>query len=89
MAQFFVQDSGEIIEYQMSWAGVLPEGVSISASDWNGTGLTISDEALEGDFTAASVTDGVKGKRYELENTVTLSNGEVYKDTIFISFEDK
>jgi hypothetical protein len=89
MSQFFVQDSNEIIEYQISWASVLPEGVTISSSDWVGTGLTISDEALEGDFTAAFVTGGLKGKRYELENTVVLSNEETYKDTIFIFFEDK
>ena len=89
MSQFFVQDSSEVIEYQMSWAGVLPEGVTISSSDWVSTGLTISDEALEGDFTAAFVTGGISGLKYELENMVELSNGEYYKDTIFIFFEDK
>ena len=89
MSQFFVQDSNETIEYQMSWAGVLPEGVTISSSDWVGTGLTLSDEALEGDFTAVFVTGGISGSKYELENVVELSNGESYKDTIFIFFEDK
>lgn len=89
MSQFFVQDSSEVIEYQMSWAGVLPEGVTISSSDWVGAGLTISNKALEGDFTVAFVTGGISGSKYELENTVKLSNGEFYRDTIFIFFEDK
>lgn len=89
MSQFFVQDTGEIVEYQIDWTPALPEGTSISSSVWGGVGLTTSNNALEGNFTAIFVTNGVNGKKYELENSVTLSNGEVYKDTIFIFFEDK
>jgi len=94
MPQFFVQDPNESIEYQMLWTSVLPDGVTILESTWTGSeGLVISDEALEGDFTAAFVSvetpNSVIHKQLTISNTVTLSNNEVYADSIFIFFEEK
>lgn len=89
MAQHFVQDPSEAVEYQLTWASVLPDSVTIVASEWEGAPLTLSDEALEGDFTAVLVSEGVKGKVYQVKNTVTLTNGETYIDSIFITFEEK
>ena len=89
-----MQDPTESIEYQISWARILPDGITIAQSNWSsGADLTISDEALEGEFTAAFVSVAqsaeVIGKRTVLTNTVTLTNNEVYVDSIFIYFEEK
>ena len=94
MRKFFVQDPAESREYQISWAWVLPDGVTIVESIWDGNDeLTISNQALEGEFTAAFVSvnqsTDILGKRVVLTNTVTLSNNEVYVDSIFIYFEEK
>lgn len=89
MSQYFVQDPSEAIEYQLTWASVLPNGVTISTSEWEGAPLLLTDEALEDDFTAVLVKDGQRGKVYQVTNTVHLSNGEIYSNSIFITFEEK
>lgn len=89
MAQFYVQGPTETIEYQILWSEVLPENTTISTSEWSGDGVVLTNEALEGDFTAVVVSGGTSGKRYTLKNSITLDNNEVYDDSIFIYFEEK
>ncbi len=89
MAQFFLQGPSEVVEYQINWAGVLPDGATILTSTWANADLTIVDEILDGDFAAVTVADGVVGQRFIVENSVVLSNGETYTDSIFIYFEEK
>lgn len=89
MAQFFLQGPSEVVEYQINWTGVLPDGVTISTSTWTNEDLTIADDIVDGDFAAATISDGVVGERYVVENAVLLSNGETYTDSIFLYFEEK
>lgn len=89
MSQFYVQGLDEIVEYQVFWGDVLPENTTISTSTWSGDGVILSNKALDGDFTAATVSGGKVGKRYSIKNLITLNNNEVYEDSIFIYFEEK
>lgn len=89
MAQFYVQGPTETVEYQILWSEVLPENTTISASEWSGDGVVLTNEALDGSFTAVFVSGGLVGKMYTLKNSITLDNNEVYDDSIFIYFEEK
>lgn len=89
MSQFFLQGPNEVVEYQINWTGVLPDGVTISTSTWTNADLTIANDLVDGDFTAVTISDGVVGGRYIIENSVLLSNGEVYTDSILLYFEEK
>lgn len=89
MAQFYVQGPTETIEYQILWSEVIPENTTISTSEWSGDGVVLTNEALDGSFTAVFVSGGLVGKMYTLKNSITLDNNEVYDDSIFIYFEEK
>mgnify|MGYP003507448564 CR=1 FL=1 len=87
--QFYVQDPSEKIEYQMNWTDGIPEVATIATSTWTSTPFTASGTSIDGLFTVVSLIGGVVGKRYKVENTITLSNGQTYTDSIFIYIEDK
>lgn len=89
MSQFYVQDPGETVEYQINWTNGIPDGATILASSWSSTPMTASGLNIDGYFTVVKLTGGTSGAIHQIENTITLSNGEAYKDSIFIYIEDK
>jgi hypothetical protein len=89
MAQFYVQDPAEKVEYQVNWQNGVPDGATIATSAWSTGTLNLSGTNVDGLFTVASLTGGLEGYRYVVENTITLSTGEIYKESLFIYFEKK
>lgn len=89
MSQFYVQDVGEKVEYQINWTEGVPDGTTIVSSTWVTTPMTASGLNIDGLFTVVSLTGGENKKLYQIENTITLSDGEVYKDSFYIFTEDK
>lgn len=89
MSQFYVQDPGEITEYQINWSNGVPDGATISTSTWVTTPMTASGTNIDGLFTVIKLTGGTVGAVHQIENTITLSDGEKYKDSIFLYIEDK
>lgn len=89
MSQFHVQDPGETVEYQINWENGVPEGATISTSTWVVAPMTASGPNIDGYFTVVKLTGGTSGSVHQIENTITLSDGETYKDSIFIYIEDK
>lgn len=89
MSQFHVQDPGETVEYQINWENGIPEGATIVTSTWVSTPMTQSALSIDGYFTIVKLVGGTSQAVHQIENTVVLSNGETYKDSIFIYIEDK
>lgn len=89
MAQFNVQDPNEIVEYQINWTDSTPAGATIVTSTWVTTPMTQSGLSIDGLFTIVKLAGGVDKSTVQAENTITLSDGEKYIDSIFIYIEDK
>jgi len=89
MSQFYVQDPGEKVEYQINWTEGIPEGTTIVSSTWVSAPMTASGLSIDGDYTVVSLTGGTSGALHQIENSIVLSDGETYKDSIFIYIEDK
>lgn len=89
MAQFYVQDPNEIVEYQIDWTDSTPDGATIATSTWVSTPMTQSGLSIDGLFTIVKLAGGVDKSVVKVENTITLSDGEKYVDSIFIYIEDK
>lgn len=88
--QHFVQDPLEKWEYVLDWSHATDTGVTIATSTWSApAAITLSGPSIDGDFTVISATGGVVGKVYQVENTVTLSNGQKGVDSIFLYIEEK
>ena len=89
MAQFYVQDPLEVVEYSINWNDSVPEGATIATSTWVSTPMTTSGLSIDGLFTIVKLTGGTAKACHKIENTITLSDGETYIDSIFIYIEDK
>lgn len=81
------QTPEESILYTLNWpARGLAPGVTITDSDFtqSSTEFTLSNEDITGDdrTTTFQLTGGVPGKFYTLTNTVMLSTGETWQETI-------
>lgn len=88
--QHFVQDPLEKWEYVLDWSHATDTGVTIATSTWSANAaITLSGPSIDGDFTVISATGGVVGKVYQVENAVTLSNGQKGVDSIFLYIEEK
>lgn len=88
--QHFVQDPLEKWEYVLDWSHATDTGVTIVNSTWSANvAITLSGPSIDGDFTVISATGGVVGKVYQVENAVTLSNGQKGVDSIFLYIEEK
>ncbi len=89
MSQFYVHDPGETVEYQINWENGVPTGATIVSSTWISTPMTASGLNIDGLYTVVKLTGGTSGAVHQIENTITLSDGETYKDSIFLYIEDK
>lgn len=90
MAQFYVQDPLEKVQYVFDWSDFTINGLTISSSVWSvPAGFTVSAQTIDGSFTVATITGGVVGKDYKFENTITLSDGQKFIDSIFLFIEEK
>lgn len=81
------QTPQESIEYTINWpARGLPDNVTISSQALaaSSTDFTITAGTITGAGTTVSfsLTGGVAGKFYTITNTVTLSDGEVWQETL-------
>lgn len=81
------QTPEEVIIYTINWpARGLPEGVTIEESEYeyDSAAFTLVDEGqTQGDtLTNFKLTGGTPGKFYPITNTVTLSSGEVWQETL-------
>jgi hypothetical protein len=90
MSQFYVQDPLEKVQYIFDWSDFTVNSLVISSSTWTvPAGFTVSSQTIDGSFTVATVTGGVVGREYKLENTITLSDGQKFIDSIFLYIEEK
>lgn len=88
--QHFVHDPLEKIEYVMDWSYAISDGVTISSSTWTANeDITLTGPSIDGEFTVISAEGGVVHKVYQVENRITLSNGQKFVDSIFLYIEEK
>lgn len=88
---FYVQSPDEKLVYQFAWLNVLPTGAAIVTSVWgiSPTGPTLEDDGVVSYTTFVTLSGLTLGERYQLSNTITLDNGEVYEDSSFMYTENK
>ena len=90
MAEYYLQSPVEVLEYQVYWDNVITDGVTIQTSVWVApTPLVVSSESIDAMFTVCKIEGGLAGKRYQVTNTITRSNGEILSSSLFIYFEVK
>jgi hypothetical protein len=91
MATFYVHAPNEKLHYESDWSNAIESGVTITTSLWAiaPTGPILSGTGFVGDVTYVDVAGCVLGVDYTLTNTIILSNGETYIDSLFLFLEVK
>jgi hypothetical protein len=69
----------ERLVYEIDWAPMLPESVSLSSSTWSATGddtLVLTGPAIVGSVARVRIDAGTVDVKSQVTNLVELSNGE-------------
>lgn len=84
----YVKSPASTKDFGMDWSRWLSEGDSIQGVVWNiPSPLTRVSEHINGSITSVFISDGVLGRDYELECTVTTAQGRIKDETMLISVE--
>ena len=77
---FIVSAPGDNRDYSLDWTALVQEGETLSASDWSvAHGLVLGAVAVTGLVTTQWLSGGGDGMDYRVTNTVTTSQGRVFK----------
>jgi len=71
----------EVVDFIRNWVADL-DGETITASAWDGNGLTVDSSTYTDYSTTVRLSGGVDGIVYEAENTVTTSTDQTYVRTL-------
>lgn len=85
----FIQDPQDKWTYGFDYAGILPAGVTIVEHEWTSdAGITATALAFAGTKSTVRVEGPLapSGSAYVVRNKVTLSNGDVKKKSLLITF---
>jgi hypothetical protein len=64
------------LDYQIDYAAWLPTGDPIATSTWSvPAGITKDSDSFTDDDTTIILSGGTVGQTYEIENTITTTNG--------------
>jgi hypothetical protein len=87
----FLKDPDGVIEHAVDWDAGYLAGRTISQSIWAvlPAGLTLTDPRQSGGRTAITVTGGVAGTVYRLNNRVTLADGSSDERTLVVRVEER
>ena len=80
------KDPDELLDYGLDWTSQL-DGATIMLSEWDiieGAGIALSGASITGGVTGIRVGGGTLGEAARIENTVTLSSGEVLQETAYL-----
>lgn len=70
------KDPESVIDYGCDWAEWLKDGESITNSQWLPvTGLTLSNDLVNGAITSVTLAGGTVNDKYTLTNRITTSLG--------------
>lgn len=79
-------DPNSVVDYGCDWADHLPEGDTISASQWIAPdGVTITNEIVSGMITAFTISNVPANTRHLITNRVTTAQGRVLDRSMYIA----
>jgi hypothetical protein len=76
----------EQIDYSLDWSDHLPAGVTITGAVWQiPGGLSGTTENIAGSVVTKRISGGTAGYEYNVDCTITKSNGEVVPRSFVVS----
>ncbi|MBO0676791.1 hypothetical protein JRC04_04865 [Mycolicibacterium sp. S2-37] len=81
MSSFFLHDPGAVLDYGIDWAPLLPDGVTITASEWaldDGNASSTLEIAGQGNTDTVSTfvaSGGTAGVNYRVNVHIVRSDG--------------
>lgn len=90
----YSQDVEDVRRYSVDWRDEIPTGESIVTSEWVATSSNVlatpvkSGETNDDTSTSTLLSCSTLGAVVQLQNTVTLTNGETINQSFFILIKD-
>jgi hypothetical protein len=89
MADPFVKDAADVLDYTINWASELATGETISTSSWTvTTGITKDSDTKTTTTTTIFVSGGTLAATYTLYNTVVTSGARTFKRYIQVKIAE-
>ena len=82
MADSFIKDPDEVLDYVRDWTAVL-DGDTIATSTWTPpTGITVDSNSHTDTTATAWISGGTLGQSYDVLNRVTTAGGRTFDKTL-------
>lgn len=80
-----VLDANSNLMFGIQWGDHFGENVRIVSASWEGGGLTVSDEQIDANLTAASLADAQEGARYLVRCSVVTDDGQTDTKSFYVN----
>tara|TARA_R110000851_G_C13098088_1_gene567771 strand:+ start:3331 stop:3636 length:306 start_codon:yes stop_codon:yes gene_type:complete len=85
------KSANAILDYSIDWAALVGASEDITSSNWvaSSTDITIVSNTISGTTTDVFISGGRNGYFYDLENTITTSEGRTFIRLFSIGVQPK